>query len=101
MTEISIRNKKVLENLNNKLLEIMKDIGIIASYSISPLSKITNLENTSQFKLVKDPDSNSNNDLLINKTLPVPILIKLLTFRYTDKKIEFQGDPLKMMTNKN
>ena len=43
-----------LENLDNKLLEIMNDRGILASYLMSPLSKITNLENTTQVKLVKD-----------------------------------------------
>ena len=41
-------NNKALENLNDKLLEILNDGGIIASY-LSSLSKITNPENTSQF----------------------------------------------------
>ena len=36
MTEISIKNIKVLENLNNKLLEIMKVRGVMASFLISP-----------------------------------------------------------------
>ena len=59
MTEISIKNSKALENLKDKLLEILNDRGIIESYLLSPLSKITNPENTSQFKLVKDPNSRS------------------------------------------
>ena len=41
----------------------MNDRGILASYLLSPLCKITNSENTTQFKLVKD--SNSNRILLI------------------------------------
>ena len=44
----------------------MNDRGILASYLMSPLSKITNPENTRQFKLVKDSNSNGVNDLKIN-----------------------------------
>ena len=36
MTEISIKNIKVLENLNDKLLEIMKVKGVMASFLMSP-----------------------------------------------------------------
>ena len=54
ITETSIKNNQAIENLNNKLLEILNDRGILASYLISPLSKITNPENSSQFKLVKE-----------------------------------------------
>ena len=54
ITESSITNDKTIENLNNKLLEIMNDGGILATYLMSPLSKITNPENITQFKLVKD-----------------------------------------------
>ena len=49
ITETSIKNNQAIENLNNKLLEIMNDRGILATYLMSPLSKITNPENTSQF----------------------------------------------------
>ena len=38
LTENSIKNNQALENLNNKLLKIMNDRGILASYLISPLS---------------------------------------------------------------
>ena len=65
--EISTNNKKALENLNNKLLEIMNDTGILASHLLSSLSKITNLENSSQFKQLKDPNSNRVRDLLLKK----------------------------------
>ena len=43
----------------------MNDRGIMASYLKSPLSKITNLENSSQFKLVQDYNSCRVLDLLI------------------------------------
>ena len=49
ITETSLENNQAIENLNNKLLEIMNDRGILATYLMSPLSKITNPENTSQF----------------------------------------------------
>ena len=39
-------NNKALENLNNTLLEIMNDRGIIGSCLLSTLSKITILEKT-------------------------------------------------------
>ena len=68
---------------------------------MSPLSKITNPENTSQFKLIKDSNSNRVNDLKINKTIPITLYNNLLTFRETGKEIELKGDLLKMITNKN
>ena len=51
--ESSIKDNQALKNLNNKFLEIMNDRGILASCLMSPLSKITNAENTSQLKLIK------------------------------------------------
>ena len=51
ITEISIKNNQAIENLNNKLLEIMNDRGILATYLMSPFSKITNPEIVSQFTL--------------------------------------------------
>ena len=40
ITETSVKNNQAMENLDNKLLEIMNDRGIIASYLLSPLAKI-------------------------------------------------------------
>ena len=79
----------------------MNDRGIIASFLLSPLSKITNLENTSQFKLVKDYTSKRVNDLLIHNTIPVTLNDNLLKIRDTNKQFELQGVLLKMITNKN
>ena len=101
ITETSLKINQALENLNNKLLEIMNDRGILASFLMSLLSKITNPENTTQFKLVKDSSSNRVNDLLINKTIPITLYNNLLTFRDTGKEFELMGDLLKMVTNKN
>ena len=101
ITETSMTNNKAKENLNNKLLKIMNDRGILATYLMSPLSKITNLENSSQFKLVKDSNSNRVHDLKINKTILIALYINLLTFRDTGKEFELKRDLLKMITNKN
>ena len=101
ITETSIKNNEAIENLNNKLLEIMNDRGVLATYLMSPLSKITNPEKASQFKLVKDSNSNRVNDLLINKTVPLTLYNNMLTFRDTGKEFELKRDLLKMITNKN
>ena len=79
----------------------MNDRGILASYFMSPLSKITNPEYTTQFKLIKDSSSNRVNDLKINNSIPITLHNNLLTFRDTNKQFELKGDLLKMITNKN
>ena len=99
ITETSIKNNLAIENIKNNLLEIMNDRGILATYLMSPLSRITNPENASQFKLVKDPSSNRVNDLKINKTIPITLYGNMLTFRDTNKQFELKGDLLEMITN--
>ena len=99
ITETSIKNNLAIETINNNLLEIMNDRGILATYLMSPLSRITNPENSSQFKLVKDSSSNRVNDLKINKTIPVTLYGNMLTFRDTNKQFELKGDLLEMITN--
>ena len=101
VTETSLKNNQAIENLNNKLLEILNDRGILATYLMSPLSKITNLENTTQFKLIKDSTSNRVNDLKINNSIPITLHNNLLTIRDTNKQLELKGEHLKMITNKN
>ena len=99
LTENSIKNNLAIENINKNLLEIMNDRCILATYLMSPLSRITNPENSSQFKLVKDSSSNRVNDLKINKTIPITLYGNMLTFRDTNKQFELKGDLLKMITN--
>ena len=79
----------------------MNDGRTKASYLLSPLSKITNLENTSQFKLVQDSSSNRVNDLKVNKSIPIILHSNLLTFRDTNKQFELKRDFSNMITNKN
>ena len=73
----------------------MNDRGFLATYLMSPLSKITNHESTSQFNLVKDSNPNRVNDLLKKKTLPITLHGSLLTFRDSGKVFEIKGDLLK------
>ena len=94
VTETSYNNK-ALENLNNKFLEIMNDRGILATYLMSPLSKITTPENTSQFKLVKDHNSKRVNDSLIHNTIPITLHDNMLTFRDTSEVFVLKGDLFK------
>ena len=101
ITEPFLRNNQESGNFNNTLLETMKNGGIIASFLMSPLSKTTKPENTSQFTLVKDSDSNRVNDLLIHNTIPITLYNNLLTFRDTGKVFEFKGELLKKITIKN
>ena len=79
----------------------MNDRVILATYLMSPLTKITNSESASQYKLVKASNSKRVIDLKINKTIPNTLNNNMLTFRDSNKQIELKGDLLKMMTNKN
>ena len=101
ITETSFKDNQAMESLNKKLLEIENDRDILATYLMSPLSKITNPENASQFRLVKDSSSNRVNDLLIHNTIPITLNNNILTFHDTGKEIESKGDLLKMITNNN
>ena len=91
ITETSTKNNQAIGNLNNKPLEIMKDRGILASYLMSPLSKNTNPENSTQFKLVKHSNSNTVNELKINKSIPFTLYNNMLTFRDTGTEFELKG----------
>ena len=101
ITETSIKNNQALENLNNKLLEIMNDRGILASFLMSLSSKITDPGNSSHFKQLKDSNSNRVNDLLIENTIPITLHDNLITFRDTGKEFEIKGDLLKLVTKNN
>ena len=101
MTEKFLKNNQALEILNNKHLEIMNDRGIIASYLLSPLSKITNPENSTQFILVKDSSSNRVNDLLKHNSIPITSHDNLLTFCDSGKEFKLKGGLLKTIYNKN
>ena len=99
--ETSTNNNKSLENLNNKCFEIMNDRGILASSFMSPLSKITNPEKSTKFKLVEDHHSTRVNDFLIHNSIPITLYNNLLTFHDSNKQFELKGYLLEVITNKN
>ena len=79
----------------------MNGNDILAPHLMSPLSKITNPQNTSELKLVKSSNSKRVNDLLKQNTTAVTLYDNLLKFRNTGKMFELKGELLKMKTNKN
>ena len=55
LTEKSNINNKAIENLNEKILELMNDRGMIAPYLAFFLVNLFKPENRSQFRLKKRP----------------------------------------------
>ena len=101
MTVISNKNNQASEELNNKFLGIMNVRGKKSPSLLSPLSKVTNPENETQFKLVKDSSLNRVDGLFIHNTLPITLHDNLLTLRDTSKVFELKRDLLKMITYRN
>ena len=99
LTENSIINNKAIENLNEKLLELMNDKGMIAPYLASSLFNLFKSENKSQFRLKKDLNSTKMNNFLINEGIPVTIFSNMLTFRDSNKSFKVDGDLLETITN--
>ena len=95
IAETSNNNNIAIENFNSQLLEIMIDRFISILFDVSS-TKTTNPENTSQFKLVKDPNSNRVIDLIIHNSIPITLQDNLLTFRDSNKKMELKGELLKI-----
>ena len=98
-TENSINNNKAIENLNEKILELMNDKGLISPYLASSLVNLFKPENRSQFRLKKDLISTKMNDFLINEGIPVTLFSNMITFRDSDKSFKLDRDLLETMTN--
>ena len=99
ITESSINNNKAIENLNEKVLELMNDKALIAPYLASPLVEVFKFDNKSQFRLRKDPDSTKVNDYLIHGEKPVTLFSNMITFRDSNKTFKLEGDLLNVITN--
>ena len=98
LTESSIHNKKPIENLNEKVLELMNVKGMIAPYLASSLVNLFTPENKSQFRLEKDLKSIKMKDFfLINGGIPITLFSNMLTFR--DKSFKLDGDLVESITN--
>ena len=98
LTENSINNNKAIENLNEKILELMNEQGMIASYLVSSLVEVFKKDSKSQFRLRKDPNSTKLNDFLIHGTIPVTIFSNMIVFRDSNKSFRLEGDLLKVIT---
>ena len=99
LTENSMNNKKAIENLNEKILELMNDRGMIAPYLAFSLVNLFKPENKSQFKLKKDLNSTKINDFLINGGIPVTLFSNILLFRDSNKSFKLDGYLLETITN--
>ena len=99
ITENSINNNKAIENLNEKILELMDDKGMITSFLASSLVNLFKPENKSQFRLKKDLNSTKMNDFLINKGIPITLVSNFLIFRDSNKSFKIEGDLLETITN--
>ena len=99
ITETSINNNKALSNLNEKVLELMNDKGMIAPYLASSLVNLFKPENKSQFRLRKDHNSTKMNDFLIHGSIPVTLFSNMITFRDSNKTFRLEEDLLKLITN--
>ena len=99
LTEKSNIINKAIENLTEKILELMNDRGMIAPYLASFLVNLFKPENRSQFRLKKDLNSTKMYDFLINGGIPVTLVSIMLTFRDTNKSFKLDGDLLEKMTN--
>ena len=99
ITENSINNNKAIENLNEKILELMNDKGMITPYLTTSLVEVFKKDNKSQFRFRKDPNSTKMNDFLIHGNIPVTIFSNMITFRVSNKTFRLEGDLLKVITN--
>ena len=99
ITENSINNNKAIENLNEKILELMNHKGMIAPYLTTSLVEVFKKDNKSQFRLRKDPNSTKMNDFLIHGNIPVTLFSNMITFRDSNKSFRLEGDLLKVVTN--
>ena len=99
ITENSIINNKAISDLNEKILELMNDKGMIAPYLTTSLVEVFKKDNKSQFRLRKDNNSTKMNNFLIHGTIPVTIFSNMITFRDSKKSFRLEEDLLKLITN--
>ena len=99
LTENSINNNEAIENLNERILELMNDKGMIAPHLASSLVNLFEPEKKSQFRFKKDLNSTKMNDFPINEGLPITLVSKMLVFRDSNESFKLDGDLLETMTN--
>ena len=85
ITDTSIKNNKAIENLNEKVLELLNEKGLIAPYLVYSLAEAFRPGNNSQFRLRQDPNPTKINDFKINRGVPVSIFGNMITFEILTK----------------
>ena len=98
LTENSINNNKTIENINEKILELMNEKGLIAQYLTSSVVNLFKPENKSQFRLRKDTNSTKMNDFLTHRGIPFTPFSIMIIFRNSNKSFKLEGDLLKLIT---
>ena len=88
-----------MESLNEKILDLMNDKGMIPPYLASVLVNSFKLENKSQFRLIKDLNSTKMSGFLISEGISVTLFSNMLTFRDDNKSLKIDGDLSETMTN--
>ena len=87
MTKVSKEGYKSIADLNRKVSELVKVRAIGTCCLVSASNNLIKPENRCQFKLLKGPNSNRVNILLIKKTRPVTLYDNLLSFRDSKKEV--------------
>ena len=90
LTENSINNNKAIEILNEKILELMNDKGMIAPYLTTSLVEVFKKDNKSQFRLRKDPNSTKMNDFLIHGNIPLTIFSNMINLEIVTKLLDWK-----------
>ena len=90
ITETSNENNKAISDLNEKVLELMNDEGLIAPYLAASLVNLFKPENKSQFRLRKDHNSTKMNDFLMHGSIPVTLFSNMITFRDSNKLLRWK-----------
>ena len=99
ITRTSIKSTKAVSDLNEKVLELMDEKGLIAPYLASSLVNLFKPEKRSHFRLKKDLNSPKMNDFSINGGIPVSLYSNMITFRDSNKSFKLDGDLLETITN--
>ena len=94
ITETYINNNKAIESINEKVLELTNDKGMIASYLASYLVNFFKPENKSKFRIIRDLNSTMMNDFLIDGGIPGTLYSIMLFFRDSNKSFKLVGDLL-------
>ena len=86
------------EKLNEKILKLMNDRGMIAPCLSSSLVNIFKPKNKSQFRLLKDLNWIRRNNILTNRKIPGNLYRNMLTFRDGNKSFKLDRDLPESMT---